>query len=229
MTKVNKTLEPYVSVEIDRADARNTKKELHYKAEEFMASKDSCNVKMGKSYVVGNLKEYKIHIEDKEINLTVEIKRTTQSWRPKTGHMVFGEDESKEFNWVVPVPQGEIELEYNYKGSETKTAGSVYHDHNWGYISMLEIFNHWYWARAEVGPYTIIASEMISEKEFNNDNIIVFNISKDGKTVADNDPAYFRFTGKVEIKVYKSDELIEKYSSNKAVWELMCFGDPVGK
>lgn len=302
MTSVDKALQPYLSVSIDKADGTNIKKSLYFEPDDFTASKDSCNIKMGNSYVVGNLKEYKIHIEDEEINLTAEIKRTTQSWRPKTGHMVFGVDESKEFNWVVPVPQGEIEINYNYKGSEAKTSGSVYHDHNWGNISMIELFNHWYWSRAEIGPYTVIASEMISEKEFNNDNIIVFNISKGGETVADNgelvtlyrtygkmhpklgkdvsddlifayedpqsgyryeyslfrensiveadlmsaslgtgfkyrlakmltskDPAYFRFTGKAEIKVYKSDKLIEKYSSNKAVWELMYFGDPVGK
>ncbi len=302
MTDIKKPFNPYLTVSIDKADGSKISEKFYCDPEDFFASKDSCNVKMGNNYVVGNLKEYKIHIENEDINLTAVIKRTTQSWRPKTGHMVFGADESKEFNWVVPVPQGEMEMEYNYKGVTTKTAGSAYHDHNWGNVSMMEIFNHWYWSRAEVGPYTVIASEMISEKEFNNDNIITFNISKDGETVVDDgelvtlyrtygkehstlkkdvsddlifiyedpqseyryeyslyrkntivevdliaasvghglkyrlakmltsiDPAYFRFTGKAEIRVFKSGNLIEKYTSNKAVWELMYFGNPVGK
>lgn len=294
MTDIKKSFNPYLTVSIDKADGSKISEKFYCDPEDFFASKDSCNVKMGNNYVVGNLKEYKIHIENEDINLTAVIKRTTQSWRPKTGHMVFGADESKEFNWVVPVPQGEMEMEYNYKGVTTKTAGSAYHDHNWGNVSMMEIFNHWYWSRAEVGPYTVIASEMISEKEF--------NISKDGETVVDDgelvtlyrtygkehstlkkdvsddlifiyedpqseyryeyslyrkntivevdliaasvghglkyrlakmltsiDPAYFRFTGKAEIRVFKSGNLIEKYTSNKAVWELMYFGNPVGK
>lgn len=294
MTDIKKPFNPYLTVSIDKADGSKISEKFYCDPEDFFASKDSCNVKMGNNYVVGNLKEYKIHIENEDINLTAVIKRTTQSWRPKTGHMVFGADESKEFNWVVPVPQGEMEMEYNYKGVTTKTAGSAYHDHNWGNVSMMEIFNHWYWSRAEVGPYTVIASEMISEKEF--------NISKDGETVVDDgelvtlyrtygkehstlkkdvsddlifiyedpqseyryeyslyrkntivevdliaasvghglkyrlakmltsiDPAYFRFTGKAEIRVFKSGNLIEKYTSNKAVWELMYFGNPVGK
>ncbi len=43
------------------------------------------------------------------------------------------------------------------------------------------------------------------------------------------EPAYFRFTGKAELRVYKADELIEKYASSEAVWELMYFGKPNGK
>jgi hypothetical protein len=37
----------------------------------------------------------------------------------------------------------------------------------------MELFNHWYWSRAEIGPYNVIASEMIAEKEFNNESTIV--------------------------------------------------------
>lgn len=302
MIESKKSLSPYVTVDIDKKDGSKISKSFHFDSEDFFSSKDSCNIKMGNNYVVGNLKYYEIHIEGEDINLTAKIKRTTESWRPQTGHMVFGKEESKEFNWVVSVPKGEMDLEYDFKGEKTETNGSVYHDHNWGNVSMTELFNHWYWSRAEIGPYNVIASEMISEKDFNNENIIVFNISKDGKTLVDDgkkvtlfrsygklhpelkkdvsddlifvyddeesgyryeytlqrkntimevdfiksavgsglkyhlarmvtsiDPAYLRFTGNAEIKVFKDDQFVEKHTSNKAVWELMYFGYPVGK
>jgi hypothetical protein len=38
------------------------------------------------------------------------------------------------------------------------------------------------------------------------------------------DPAYFRFKGKAELRVYKGDVLVDKHISNTAVWELMHFG-----
>lgn len=38
------------------------------------------------------------------------------------------------------------------------------------------------------------------------------------------DGAYFRFTGIAEIKVFKDVTLVEKYSSDTAIWELMYFG-----
>ena len=63
--------------------------------------------------------------------------------------------------------------------------GSCYHDHNYGNANMADVINHWYWSRAELGPYNIIAAELISVKEYDSEPIIVFNISKDGKTIAD--------------------------------------------
>lgn len=301
MIKINRNLEPLITVDITRPDGSKILKSFKCEPKDFFASKDSCNVKIGKNYFVGNLDTYKIYFEDEDLKLTANIKRTSESWRPKTGHMVFGTDESKEFNWVVPIPQGEVDIKYDYKGESVHSKGSCYHDHNWGNCPMPTVFNHWYWSRAEIGPYNIIASEMISEKEFNNDNIVVFNISKDGKTIADKgehvtlyrsygkmhpelnkdvsdhlmfvyedpnseyryeyllhrertiaeadllkatvgkgikyrlaklftnaDPAYFRFTGKAEIRVYKNNELIANHSSNSAIWELMYFGKPHG-
>jgi hypothetical protein len=35
-----------------------------------------------------------------------------------------------------------------------------------------------YWSRAEIGPYNVIASEMIAEKEFNNESTIVLTSQK---------------------------------------------------
>ena len=49
------------------------------------------------------------------------------------------------------------------------------------------------------------------------------------KTITGFDGAYFRFAGKSEIKVFKADKLIEKHSSDTAVWELMYFGKPHGR
>lgn len=294
--KLKQEARPLIKLDFVFPDGTKIEKNVEYAAELFSASKDSCDVKVGKNYFRGNLSEYDIHFEDEELSVTAKVKRTSESWRPKTGITEFG-DKGDYMGWVVPVPKGETTIEYTYKGKSYKTQGSCYHDHNWGNKIMIELFNHWYWARAEVGPYTIIAAETIPEKEF--DGIPVsFHISKNGKVVADDedlvkvyrtyrkkepkfnkvisddlifmynnpdtgyryefalfrkeniaaqdllegttggknikyriaklitgfDGAYYRFSGLAEIKVYKNDEFVEKYSSTKAVWELMFFG-----
>ena len=224
--------------------------------------------------------------------------RTTESWRPKTGYFIYG-NQGKEFTWLVPVPQGEAEITYTHKGKTHNLKGSCYHDHNFGNENMANLINHWYWARAEIGPYNLIAAELISDKKYDNVPIVVFNVSKDGKTIADNgenvklfrtygnmqiagerpvsdelmfvyeaeneeykyeytlvrkknlmevkipdalitsklkrrlakiiigfDGAYYRMSGTANLKVYKKKILIEEYTSEKAVWELMYFGEP---
>jgi hypothetical protein len=41
----------------------------------------------------------------------------------------------------------------------------------------MELFNHWYWSRAEIGPYNN-CFEMIAEKKFNNESTIVLTSQK---------------------------------------------------
>jgi len=297
-TDIKKGLIPFISINIDRADGTSIKKAHYGKLDEFSASDKTCNVKIGKNYFRGDLKNYEIHFEDEELTIDAKIKRTTESWRPKTGHFIYG-NSGKEFAWIVPVPKGEAEITYTYKGKTYTTQGSCYHDHNFGNANMADVINHWYWSRAELGPYNIIAAELISVKEYNSEPIIVFNISKDGKTIADEglnvklyrtygkmnkagerpvsdelkfiyksdnedyryeytlvrktnlmevkildalikskikrklatlvtglDPAYFRMSGIANLKVFKKDVLIEEYTSKKAIWELMYFGEP---
>jgi CrtC N-terminal lipocalin domain len=185
LTNLQGGLQPVIMVNIDYADGSKVEKRIEYKESEWSASTDQCNVTIGANYFRGNLEKYEIHFQDEEMTLDIQIVRETMSWRPETGHMMFG-DEGDFFAWVVAVPQGEATVNYTYNGNSVNTSGSCYHDHNWGNKSLAELVNHWYWARAEVGAYSVIASEIIAEKAYGYDSLVVFNLSKDGKMVQDN-------------------------------------------
>ncbi len=45
--------------------------------------------------------------------------------------------------------------------------------------------NHWYWGRAKVGDYTVIACDIIAEEKYGNKRLPVFFIAKDGKILND--------------------------------------------
>jgi len=297
-TQIKKGLTPFISINIDKPDGTSIKKAHYGKVNEFSASDKKCDVSIGKNYFRGDLKNYEIHFEDTELKIDAKIQRTTESWRPNTGHFRYG-DKGYYFAWLIPVPKGKTEITYSYKGKTYNLQGSCYHDHNFGNKNMAELINHWYWSRAEIGPYNLIAAELISDKEFDSEPVVVFNISKDGKTIADNgenvklyrtygkmqaigekplsdvlkftyesdnedikyeytlkreknieelrildalvknkfkrklakmltgfDGAYFRMSGNANLKIYKKDCLIEEHTSDKAVWELMYFGEP---
>lgn len=209
------TIAPSISLRIDLPDGTQIKRKVNFKPEEATFSKDSCNATIGKSYFRGNLKEYVIHYEDEELIIDVKLNSTTASWRPKTGHILFGEESDKYFAWVVATPHGTVDFEYTYKGEKKTLKGEGYHDHNWGNTSPSRLFNHWYWSRTQLGPYTIIASEMIASKKYDKEGIIVFNLSKGGKTVADNEKAVtlYRSFGQMHPKKKKdiSDDLVFVY------------------
>ena len=203
--KINKPLLPYITIDIKKPDGTSILKSIEYDAKLFSATRDSCNVQIGKNYFRGNLHEYEIHFEDENLNLTAKVKRTTDSWRPKTGHLEFGDEGEDYFAWIVPVPQGQAIVEYTYKNETNASKGSCYHDHNWGNRILIDLFNHWYWARAEIGPYSVIASEMIAEEQYSNKSLIVYNLSKDGKTIIDNEAFVkaYRTYGKMHPKLNK--------------------------
>lgn len=217
-TQIKKGLSPFISINIDRPDGTSIKKAYYGKVEEFTASDKKCDVVIGKNYFRGNLKNYEIHFEDEELTIDAKIQRTTESWRPNTGHFMYG-DAGDYFAWLIPVPKGKTEITYKYKGKTFKLQGSCYHDHNFGNRHMVELINHWYWSRAEIGPYNLIAAELISDKKFDSESVIVFNISKDGKTIADDGEKVklYRTYGKTQPIAEKplSDELKFIYKSRK--------------
>ncbi len=96
-------------------------------------------------------------------------------------------------------------------------SGSAYHDHNWGNIGLTKLFNHWYWARAEIGPYKVVASEMIATKKHNSNSIVVLSIYKDCKTVADDGSKVkmMKSFGKMNPKIKKdvSNNIVFTYDS----------------
>ncbi len=123
ITDLNSSLSPRSTVTINKADGTKIDKDIRFNAEKFSSAKDTCDVKIDKNYFTGNLEEYEIHVEDKDFNLTAKIKRTAESWRPKTGHMTFGPEGEKLFNWVVAIPQGRIDLSYIDNKVSISTSG----------------------------------------------------------------------------------------------------------
>ena len=301
VTPLNKPLSPYINIEFDRPDGTSYKKDIYFDAEAFSASKEQCDVSIGENYFRGDLEHYEIHVKDENIELNLNIERTTESWRADTGHQFFDEKKKIFGAWLVPVPQGKVEGRISFQGQSEQIQGSCYHDHNWGTVNMLKVRNHWYWARTEIGPYTVVVADLIGEKEYGYQNTINFYLAKSGKCIADNrdkvDPyrsapklqepfgkpmsdnlkyiygcssddehyvltlkkdhnltaldlmekvihnrylravvkmasgintAYYRIVGEATLEVYQKGHLIKEYKTEKAIWELMYFGDPVG-
>jgi len=192
---------PHVDIEYDHPDGTSYKKQTFFEIDQFSASKDSCDVKMGNNYFRGDLKKYEIYIKDENIVLDLKITSQTESWRSGTGHQFF-DDEKKIFGaWLVAVPQGYVDAKIIYKGNDKSGEGSCYHDHNWGTVDMLAVRNHWYWARAEMGPYTMVLADMVGEKQFNYASTQNIFIAKGGKTIADD---------RDKLEVYRSNPIIQK-------------------
>jgi hypothetical protein len=181
-------LAPRITINITLPDGRNFEKFLDTSPELFSASKSGCDVRIGANRFVGDLNRYHITATIEEISVDIELSGLVRSWRPKSGHLYFGDaGQEKLFAWLPAVPNGLASVRYRIGDEEHRASGSGYHDHNWGDVPMQTLIHNWYWARASVGPYTIIASYITATAAYGHETQIVYMLAKDGKIIADDD------------------------------------------
>ncbi|MGH1337093.1 MAG: hypothetical protein ACRBFS_13295 [Aureispira sp.] len=207
---------PTIALNISRPDGSFISRRVEFPINQTNFSTDSCNVEMGPNYFRGNLQNYVIHFEEPGLSFTANLTRSSaQSWRPKTGHVVFGDNQADFFGWLVAVPNGIVQVELDNNGTVENLVGSGYHDHNWSNAGMQEVFNHWYWVRSNVGPYTVITSEMVASKTFDKEKVNVVHLAKNGQLVADDGESItlYRTYGDLDPEFGKdvSDELFFLY------------------
>lgn len=183
MTDINKPLKPYATLNIDYADG--TKMERYLPSDEFFASTDTCDVRIGNCFLKGDLMHYSIHMEDgKGFILDATFSNKSQSWRPETGHFYFGERRNN-FSWFVAMPNGKTTVQYVLNDITTETEGKCYHDHNWGNKPLNKLINHWYWSRSDFDTFTVIACQIVPEKKYGKDPINLIYVAKHGKIITD--------------------------------------------
>ncbi len=221
ITGINKTSRPFFFVEINFPDGKKYTQAWHYKASEAFFSSDSCYVRMGQSFVHGNLENYTIHIDEKDFKLDLRLNNTAVSWRPHTGHLFFGEE--KFFAWLVAVPRGDVNGNFSIGNKTYKLTGKGYHDHNWGNYPMYKLIHHWYWSRTQFDNYTVIAADVVANSNYGNQDFVLFAVFKDGKLLASNpDSAQFFQSVPKPIPPHKllSSHLLFKYSNASNKYEL---------
>ena len=184
----NGPLAPRITIDITLSDGRTFQKLLDASPEQFKASKSGRDVRIGTNRFVGDLNCYHITATIEEISVDIELTGEVRAWRPKSGHLYFGaEGREKLFAWLPAVPDGLASVRYRIGSEEHRASGSGYHDHNWGDVPMQTLMHNWYWARASVGPYTVIASYITATAAYGYEAQIVYMLAKDGKIIADDD------------------------------------------
>jgi hypothetical protein len=94
-------------------------------ADQFIASKQGCDVRIGTNRFVGDLHRYPITAAIEEISVEIELTGEVRAWRPKSGDLYFG-SEGREtlFAWPPSVPQGVAHVRYKGGHDEYRASGS---------------------------------------------------------------------------------------------------------
>jgi len=186
----NGPLKPQATFEFSTPDGKKIEKICYVEKEDFSASKEECDVKIGKCTFKGNLHEYHIHYDHDGIVADVKLTGTVPAWRQANSYDYFGEDESKYFAWLPSVPDGHVEATISIDGVAKTYTGTGYHDHNWGNVNMASVLHHWYWGRAKVGKYNVISANVIAAGKYGYFPFCTFLLAENGEIVVGESDMY---------------------------------------
>lgn len=164
------TGKPGVELHIYKPSGEKLSVRKSYPASAISASREKCDVKVGKNYgyVVyppgGGLPEYHLYISEDGLSANLTFKNEIPAWMPGKGKTEYGDRGL--FAWVVPVPRARVTGEIRIKDETIPARGIGYHDHNWVTADMKDIISHWYWGRLYADDYTLLFAHVKANSRF---------------------------------------------------------------
>lgn len=185
LSRVGDPVTPGVGIELTRADGTKVSGSSWTTGDHFSSSKERCDVRIADARFEGDLHRYHIVASNPSIAIDMELEGTVAAWRPATGSIAFGDHDERHFSWLPAVPQGEVKGTVTLGGHSQTVHGVGYHDHNWGNAAIPDLLHDWYWGRAQVGDYTVIASFITAEERYGRAQFPIFFLAKGGQVLAD--------------------------------------------
>jgi hypothetical protein len=174
----NAPLMPGITLTITRPDGEKISQFLTFSPEEFTSSRERCQVRIGSSYVQGDLKNYHLYAAGEGLAADLELQGVVPAWRPGTGKNYYDDRFQRYFAWLAAIPHGRVSGTLTYEGKTHAVQGACYHDHNWGNVGLETVLSYWYWGRAHVEDFTLIFVEMTANRKYSARKIPVFMLAK---------------------------------------------------
>lgn len=160
-------LSPYVRFEVTLPNGEHFHEELKVNAEDSFFSSEKCDIKLGPHTLTGDLKTYTIHLDQQNgLGADLVLESMSSPWRPGTGYIGFGENDKDYFTWLCSVPRGRVTGNLTVNGKSKEVKGFGYHDHQWGNVPPLMIWNHWFWIRHAFDDFSILIFDLVSNVNY---------------------------------------------------------------
>lgn len=205
-------LSPYIRFEVTLPTGEHFHENLKVSADEATFSSEKCDIRFGPHTLTGDLKRYEIQISPvNAIGANLVLESMSSPWRPGTGYIGFGENDKDYFTWLCSVPRGRVSGQLTVNGETRDVNGFGYHDHQWGNVPPLMIWNHWFWIRQSFDDYSILVFDLVANSEYNfNTYPLVFIQDADGNIV-------FEGFGEIDESKFRVESEYEQKATGKSV------------
>jgi hypothetical protein len=172
-------LKPQLVLTITNPDGRRLDRSRVFPADQFTASCDGCDVRIGDNHVAGDLHRYELHAANEDLAADLVFTGSVPPWRPGAGKNYYDAGLTRYFAWLPAIPYGAVSGTLTYDGQAHEVTGVGYHDHNWGNVGLNDVMSHWVWGRARVGAYSLIFVEMNAVPAYGRQKVPVFMLARD--------------------------------------------------
>ncbi|OLS13315.1 MAG: hypothetical protein RBG13Loki_3098 [Promethearchaeota archaeon CR_4] len=147
-----------VELTLLRPDGQKTQKFIRYSLNDFRASKEKADVKIGHNtltsdYSTSSLPVYKIHLEEAGLAFDLIYSVSVHGWKPGSGFSHFAD--RGYFAWVVPIPRADVSGTIRDGDKTLSVSGVGYHDHNWLNFPFQMLIEYWMWGRVYSKNFTV--------------------------------------------------------------------------
>lgn len=200
---------------------------IDYPAEESYFGKEKCDVKVGPHSVVGDFKDYEIHIDPvADVAADLHFHALVKPFRQGNTGIITLEDNDEYHYTDLSVVKNQVTGTLTYNGETHEVTGSGYHDHQWINISPIVAWHHWLWGHLYTENYTVLIYDFVAAKQFDYQQIPFFGVmdNKTGEVIFQTDG---NFTHETELtlqpEIKKHFPKTSKYTFANADGETVTF------
>ena len=181
-------LEPLIEIDLDLPDGRRLMKYGRFKAADFQASKDGCDVRIGEYRFAGDLHEYTITGAAEDVSAEVRLEGMTEPWRPETGHVVFGDEGEDILAWLIVRAHGQGDGHLPDRLGGPRDHGHRLSRPQLDEPALLEDGapdRSLVLGTGHVGPYSFVTAYITAAEKYGLATVPLYMLARDGKVIAD--------------------------------------------
>lgn len=149
----------------------------------FQASRNTCDVRVGKGFMRGQYPRYEISLEAEGDGVELVFESEVPGWKPGQGANVVPFPLMKTMGWLVPVPRARVSGRLRLGDRVVEVEGHGYHDHNWGETPIFHVVDNWHWGHVIAGEVGITWADITMQKSMDYQRAYMFLLSKAGRLV----------------------------------------------
>jgi hypothetical protein len=149
----------------------------------FSASLESCDVRVGDSFMRGAYPRYEVSMEAEGDRVDLVFESEVPGWKPKTGVNLIPFPRLESMGWVVPVPRARVAGTLTVDGRRVEVEGHGYHDHNFGDTPIFHVIDNWHWGHIVSGGLGVTWADITTSRGLGYQHALMFLLSRSGRLV----------------------------------------------